>query len=109
MAGDRGPAFLCRSVTARDGAGDGPARRDGEVTPASRIGEHARGDRGRRVIGPGSSSWRADRMTTAGRFERDLPRLLDDLVVQPPPDELGDLLARTRHMRQRPPWTIPGW
>jgi Tol biopolymer transport system component len=48
-------------------------------------------------------------MTTAGRFERDLPRLLDAVVDPPGPDEISDLLAQTGHMRQRPPWAIPRW
>jgi WD40-like Beta Propeller Repeat len=48
-------------------------------------------------------------MTTAARFEADLPGLLAELVDSPAPDELEEVLTRTASTRQRTPWTLPEW
>ena len=48
-------------------------------------------------------------MTAADRFERDLSRLLDDLVDPPAPDEISAVFARTAGMRQRPAWASQQW
>jgi WD40-like Beta Propeller Repeat len=46
-------------------------------------------------------------MTTPDRFERDLPRLLTELVEPPMGDELNAILTLTASVRQRPAWAIP--
>jgi Tol biopolymer transport system component len=46
-------------------------------------------------------------MTSARRFEQDLPALLDDLYVAGMPDYRDDLVRRTAVIRQRPAWTFP--
>lgn len=46
-------------------------------------------------------------MTSARRFEQDLPALLDDLYVAGMPDYRDDLVRRTAAIRQRPAWTFP--
>ena len=46
-------------------------------------------------------------MTTARRFEHELPELLADLYVGGMPDYRDDLLRRTAATRQRPAWSFP--
>ena len=46
-------------------------------------------------------------MTSARRFEQDLPALLDDLYVAGMPDYRDDLVRQTARIRQRPGWTFP--
>lgn len=46
-------------------------------------------------------------MTSARRFEQDLPALLDDLYVAGTPDYRDDLVRQTAALRQRPAWTFP--
>ena len=46
-------------------------------------------------------------MTTAQRFEHELPELLADLYVGGMPDYRDDLLRRTGATRQRPAWSFP--
>jgi dipeptidyl aminopeptidase/acylaminoacyl peptidase len=46
-------------------------------------------------------------MTSARRFEQDLPALLDDLYVAGMPDYRDDLVATTARTPQRPAWTFP--
>jgi Tol biopolymer transport system component len=46
-------------------------------------------------------------MTTAQRFEHQLPGLLADLYVGGMPDYRDDLLRRTAATRQRPAWSFP--
>ena len=45
-------------------------------------------------------------MTLIGRFERDLPVLLEDLAEPRTPDYYDDLFWQTAHTSQRPAWTI---
>jgi len=47
-------------------------------------------------------------MTAEQRLERDLPFILDEIVVGPYPDYIDDVLSTTAHGRQRPGWTFPG-
>ncbi len=46
-------------------------------------------------------------MTTADRFERDLPMELEQLARPSVPDYLADILGRTAATSQRPAWTFP--
>lgn len=46
-------------------------------------------------------------MTSARRFEQDLPALLDDLYLAGMPDYRDDLVRQTAAIRQRPTWTFP--
>jgi hypothetical protein len=46
-------------------------------------------------------------MTSARRFEQDLPALLDDLYLAGTPDYRDDLVRQTAAIRQRPAWTHP--
>jgi Tol biopolymer transport system component len=46
-------------------------------------------------------------MTSARRFEQDLPALLDDLYLAGTPDYRDDLVATTARTPQRPAWTFP--
>lgn len=46
-------------------------------------------------------------MTSARRFEQDVPALLDDLYVTGLPDYRDDLLRATAATRQRPGWSFP--
>ena len=45
-------------------------------------------------------------MTTIDRFERELPRLLENLAEPQTPDYYDDLFWQTAHTSQRPAWTI---
>jgi Tol biopolymer transport system component len=47
-------------------------------------------------------------MTAPDRLERDLPRLLTELVEPPMPDDLDAVLRLTATVRQRSSWAIPG-
>jgi hypothetical protein len=47
-------------------------------------------------------------MTTGQRFERDLPRFLDELAVSTYPDYIDNVLETSARRRQRPRWTFPG-
>lgn len=46
-------------------------------------------------------------MTTGRIPQRDLPQILDELVVSPFPDYIDNVLTSTAHTRQRPAWTFP--
>jgi WD40 repeat protein len=46
-------------------------------------------------------------MTTFDRFEREIPRLMDDIAPTHLPDYLDDLLQQTASTRQRPAWSLP--
>jgi Tol biopolymer transport system component len=46
-------------------------------------------------------------MTADQRIERDLPFILDEIVMGPHPDYIDDVLSTTAHGRQRPGWTFP--
>jgi Tol biopolymer transport system component len=46
-------------------------------------------------------------MTSERRFERDLPRLFEQLAAGPTPDYRDDIVRQTAHVRQRPAWTFP--
>ena len=47
-------------------------------------------------------------MTAEPRLERDLPFILDEIVVGPYPDYIDDVLSTTARRRQRPSWAFPG-
>ena len=47
-------------------------------------------------------------MTAEQRLERDLPFILDEIVVGPYPDYIDDVLSTTARRRQRPGWA-GGW
>ena len=47
-------------------------------------------------------------MTAEQRLERDLPSILDEIVMGPYPDYIDDVLSRTARRRQRPSWAFPG-
>jgi hypothetical protein len=44
---------------------------------------------------------------TPDRFERELPRLFDELAAARTPDYFDDIVQRSERMRQRPAWTFP--
>ena len=46
-------------------------------------------------------------MTAEQRLERDLPIILDEIVMGPHPDYIDNVLSITAHGRQRPVWTFP--
>ena len=46
-------------------------------------------------------------MTAEQRLERDLPSILDEIVMGPYPDYIDDVLSTTARGRQRPGWTFP--
>jgi dipeptidyl aminopeptidase/acylaminoacyl peptidase len=46
-------------------------------------------------------------MTPDQRIERNLPWLLEELGMGPPPDYRDDVVGQTAAMRQRPAWTFP--
>ena len=46
-------------------------------------------------------------MTSAQRFERDLPQILDDIAAGPYPEYINDILLVTTRRRQRWAWTFP--
>jgi|SoiMethySBSTD1v2_1073268.scaffolds.fasta_scaffold381184_2 Tol biopolymer transport system component len=46
-------------------------------------------------------------MTAEQRLERDLPIILDEIVMGPYPDYIDDVLSTTARGRQRPGWTFP--
>jgi Tol biopolymer transport system component len=46
-------------------------------------------------------------MTSTGRFERDLPGLLENLAEPQTPDYFDDLFWQTAHTSQRSAWTFP--
>jgi Tol biopolymer transport system component len=46
-------------------------------------------------------------MTAEQRLERDLPSILDEIVMGPYPDYIEDVLSTTARGRQRPGWAFP--
>ena len=46
-------------------------------------------------------------MTSLGRFERDLPALLENLAEPQTPDYFDDLFWQTAHTSQRSAWSFP--